>query len=48
MTLPTPNTDTVDKSRRAMAKFESDKQTRRSRRLDLAKEGNLELAPGRW
>lgn len=44
----TPSENTVDVSRRAIAKYENDKDTRRSRRLDLAKDGLLMVAPGRW
>lgn len=49
MTFPSPSEDSVEQSRRVIRQYENDKEGRRRRRLDLAKdEGLLMVAPGQW
>jgi len=41
--------DTVEKSRRAIARFDADREERRRRRLELSRELNdPTLGPGMW
>lgn len=48
MTFNPPSEDTVDKSWRAIRKYDTDKKTRERRRLELAREGLVMVAPGQW
>jgi hypothetical protein len=44
----TPSEDIVDVSERALRKVECDMKIREQRRLELAAQGLLMVAPGRW
>lgn len=49
MELPELDDDTVEASRRAIAKYEADKKVRRQHRIKLAQEtGYTMLFPGRF